>query len=212
MHRLIHEYNGKRVSNRKYSSTDPRHDDPYHFDHKILEEQIKHIIHTKLDSENFILCDIISSPHCPTFVIAQKAVHMNGPPTLFRSYSGQGIGPSKCAIWEAARATSAAPNYFKEINIDTPPPDIRYIDGGLGYNNPSQLTRDESVRLWPYSQQICLVSLGSGRQKAVKIVGIAPANEDDTSVLYEHLRGSGLTLSHYFQVGRISLSRPACSR
>ncbi|KAI6903300.1 hypothetical protein KC318_g7033 [Hortaea werneckii] len=36
-------------------------------------------------------------------------------------------------IWEAARATSAAPHYFKEITIQG----YQYMDGGLVENNPS---------------------------------------------------------------------------
>ncbi|RMX93257.1 hypothetical protein D0868_12955 [Hortaea werneckii] len=36
-------------------------------------------------------------------------------------------------IWEAARATSAAPHYFKEITIQG----CQYLDGGLVENNPS---------------------------------------------------------------------------
>lgn len=36
-------------------------------------------------------------------------------------------------IWQAARATSAAPHYFDSVKIDG----VSYVDGGLGYNNPS---------------------------------------------------------------------------
>ena len=36
------------------------------------------------------------------------------------------------AIWEAARATSAAPTFFKALKKG----EKSYVDGGLGYNNP----------------------------------------------------------------------------
>lgn len=36
------------------------------------------------------------------------------------------------AIWEAARATSAAPTYFEPLKRG----DQSYVDGGLGFNNP----------------------------------------------------------------------------
>jgi patatin-like phospholipase/acyl hydrolase len=35
-------------------------------------------------------------------------------------------------IWEAARATSAAPTYFERLKVG----DDEFIDGGMGYNNP----------------------------------------------------------------------------
>lgn len=35
-------------------------------------------------------------------------------------------------IWEAARATSAAPAYFKRLIVGND----QFIDGGMGWNNP----------------------------------------------------------------------------
>lgn len=40
-----------------------------------------------------------------------------------------------CAIWEAARATSAAPTYLPSITING----TDFVDGGLRFNNPSIL-------------------------------------------------------------------------
>jgi predicted acylesterase/phospholipase RssA len=37
-----------------------------------------------------------------------------------------------CYIWQACRATSAAPTFFPSITIA----DQKYVDGALGYNNP----------------------------------------------------------------------------
>jgi len=43
-------------------------------------------------------------------------------------------GPADtCRIWEVAMAASAAPGYFDRMEIDGQ----RYLDGGLGVNNPS---------------------------------------------------------------------------
>ena len=63
-------------------------------------------------------------------------------------------------IWTAARATSAAPVYFKQFG--------NYVDGGLKANNPSMsaLTRihryysDSGKKNYKIS---CVVSLGCGR-------------------------------------------------
>ncbi|PBK83408.1 FabD/lysophospholipase-like protein [Armillaria gallica] len=57
-------------------------------------------------------------------------------------------GPD-CKIWEAARATTAAPTFFKAIKIAGPGgfgPD--YVDAGLGFNNPAKEVRDEAKELF----------------------------------------------------------------
>ncbi|UNM06789.1 MAG: patatin-like phospholipase family protein [Holosporaceae bacterium] len=42
-------------------------------------------------------------------------------------------------LWEAARATSAAPLYFKPLNIVYKQYSYLLADGGVGINNPSLL-------------------------------------------------------------------------
>ncbi|CAL1697997.1 unnamed protein product [Somion occarium] len=62
-------------------------------------------------------------------------------------------------IWQAARATSAAPTYFKRIKIGTQ----EYIDGGFGYNNSSAPLMLESKLVFGKARKIgCLVSIGTG--------------------------------------------------
>lgn len=104
---------------------------------------------------------------CPTFVIAKKNLDASGPPTIFRTYGTEGIRPNKCPLWQAARATTAAPSFFKPTYIAIPPPGIHYVDGGLGYNNPAQIALVEAHRIWPDSEHFCLVSIGTGHQKAL---------------------------------------------
>jgi predicted acylesterase/phospholipase RssA len=87
-------------------------------------------------------------------------------PVLFRTY--QSHEPhSNCKIWEAARATSATPTFFKRIEIgwDKQP----YIDGGLGRNNPSQVVLDEANALFGARQIGCLVSIGTGQAEVISI-------------------------------------------
>lgn len=56
-------------------------------------------------------------------------------------------------MWEVARATSAAPTYFR--------PHGSLIDGGLSANNPAMCAFAEARRLWP-GHELLIVSLGCG--------------------------------------------------
>ena len=72
-------------------------------------------------------------------------------PVLFRSYQSQEIH-SGCKIWEAAQATSATPTFFNHIEIGNKQP---FIDGGLGYNNPSKLLLKEAKEVFLNHQIGC---------------------------------------------------------
>jgi hypothetical protein len=149
----------------------PVGDNRCRFDYNILEGAIKNIIGRKLGDEDRLMNAIPKTVDktCPTFVVAKMAADINALPTIFRTYRGVQVQPSKCAIWEAVRATSAAPTFFKPISIDRPRPAITYVDGGMGYNNPSELALSEARRIWPKCTEFGLVSIGSGRPKANSI-------------------------------------------
>jgi len=85
-------------------------------------------------------------------------------PELFRTYQSREIHPD-CKIWEAARATSATPTLFKQIEIGGQP----FIDGGLGHNNPSRLLLDEAKGLFGSRQIGLLLSIGTGMAKTINI-------------------------------------------
>jgi hypothetical protein len=67
-------------------------------------------------------------------------------------------------IWAVARATSAAPSYFKPVTIEK----NIYIDGGLYANNPSWLALNEVRQMHPDTADpvgvIC--SIGTGLKKS----------------------------------------------
>src|SRR6267143_6345722 len=86
-------------------------------------------------------------------------------PILFRSYQSH-ESHSGCKIWEAARATSAAPTFFKHIEIGNKQ---YFIDGGLGCNNPSRVVLDEAEALFGTCQIGCLVSIGTGQAATTNI-------------------------------------------
>src|SRR5213079_2141007 len=96
-----------------------------------------------------------SSLGCPVFVVATECQNADGPPKLFRSY---GFYRDHVPIWQAARATSAAPTYFKPIFIQKPAPGGWYVDGGLKRNNPSVTALNEAQERWSNIKQFCIVS------------------------------------------------------
>jgi len=94
-------------------------------------------------------------------------------PVLFRNYESR-EPHSNCKIWEAARATSATPTFFKHIQIGRAQP---YVDSGLGRNNPSRAVLDEAKALFGARHIGCLVSIGTGYAKAIsmkKLWGFRP--------------------------------------
>lgn len=68
-------------------------------------------------------------------------------------------------IWEAVRATSAAPTFFDPIHINGE----EYVDGGLGCNNPCKEVYEEAQRLWPDREIGCIISLGTGMPRVLSM-------------------------------------------
>jgi hypothetical protein len=151
----------------------PDDDDQCRFDHNVLERVLKDIIKQKLGDENTIMADQ-STPSCPTFVTATRGLHADGPPVLFRSFKCRGHNADECSIWQAAQATIASPTSFKSMFIQIPPLlGYSFIDGGIGKNNPSELALLEASRIFPKVMRFCLVSIGTGRQHSVRLMGTA---------------------------------------
>ncbi|KAI0894839.1 acyl transferase/acyl hydrolase/lysophospholipase [Annulohypoxylon nitens] len=66
-------------------------------------------------------------------------------------------------IYEAARATTAAPLYLSPIEITRGSMTETFIDGAMGCNNPADELVDEATALYGADRAIgCLVSLGTG--------------------------------------------------
>lgn len=101
-----------------------------------------------------------------SFVCAKNAHNMNANiPMLFRTYESHETHPN-CKIWEAARATSAVPTFFKRIEIGRAQP---FVDGGVGCNNPARVVLDEASTLFGPHPIGCLVSIGTGQVETVSI-------------------------------------------
>ncbi|XP_037317755.2 calcium-independent phospholipase A2-gamma [Pungitius pungitius] len=109
-------------------------------------------------------------PHCPK-VSAVSTVVNRGLPLkayTFRNYRlmpgvrSHYIGDCNHKMWQAIRASSAAPGYFKEFVLGK---DL-HQDGGLLINNPTALAIHECKCLWPNTPLQCVLSLGTGRYEA----------------------------------------------
>src|ERR1700744_1594074 len=87
-------------------------------------------------------------------------------PFLFRSYpSPRGTSSlyHETKIWEAARATTAAPTFFEPIQIG--PTNRIFGDGGTGPNNPINELWNEAIDNCEGSllqNLACIVSIGTG--------------------------------------------------
>ncbi|KAF3034823.1 hypothetical protein E8E11_000639 [Didymella keratinophila] len=75
-------------------------------------------------------------------------------------------------IWQAARATSAAPTFFDPVFIG--PPDMKeaFQDGGTGANNPINYLWNQAKDFWQPKGALeaeiqCLVSIGTGEPPLV---------------------------------------------
>lgn len=105
------------------------------------------------------------NPH--SFVVARNTINMNANiPVLFRSYDSTDMSQPGCKIWEAARATSAHPDFFEPIIIGRGQP---YIDGGIGRNNPAPLLAEEAAKIWPDRKIACIISIGAGQNQVIEL-------------------------------------------
>ncbi|KAI9836887.1 MAG: hypothetical protein M1819_001052 [Sarea resinae] len=95
---------------------------------------------------------------CRAFVVSTMKNAL-GVPRIFSSYDAN---DHNTKIWEALRATSAAPTFFEEMTFGTPR--MTYLDGGVGFNNPSEEVAYIASSLWPKRSIGLIVSVGTGLQ------------------------------------------------
>lgn len=94
------------------------------------------------------------------------AKHTNKQPRLFRTWEADKYPGYNCTIWEAGRATSAAPLFFKRISIGDPGLREEFVDAGLGCNNPVRYLIEEAQREFDLTREVsCIVSIGTGKPK-----------------------------------------------
>lgn len=134
------------------------------YDFKTLEDEVTKILDSRQFEPNVKLSDVRfrarlgHSPH--VFVVCARG----DKPFLYRNYSDTSDcctkGTDDVSLVEAIRATSAAPTFFDAVQVDG----VKYIDGGVGHNNPVlsadlEIQRIDSLRSF---DKKFILSLGTG--------------------------------------------------
>ncbi|KAG6884378.1 hypothetical protein C0992_006445 [Termitomyces sp. T32_za158] len=174
--KAIEEYNNlarKVFSNRKNSWKDEA------FKASVLEAVMKDIVakYNRIEDKDALMRDN-RDQGCRTehelnlnilsFVCAIPALNM-AHPRLFRSYVVRESQEYDATIWEVARATTAAPGFFKSIYIGTEPKE-EFIDSGLKCNNPTKEVFMEAQKVFGTKRPIsCILSIGTGHPNAISL-------------------------------------------
>ncbi|XVE87814.1 hypothetical protein DITRI_Ditri19aG0018500 [Diplodiscus trichospermus] len=103
----------------------------------------------------------VGTPEVPLAVSETSGITVLGPLTTGAQVGYKRsafIGSCKHHIWQAIRASSAAPYYLDDFSDDV----YRWQDGAIVANNPTIFSIREAQLLWPDAKIDCLVSIGCG--------------------------------------------------
>jgi len=128
-----------------------------YFEGTTFEAAVKEFLRSKGLDPNEPLMDL-DNP-CKVFVCSTRAQTLES--VLFRSYAYPSTADTayECSIWEAARATSAAPLFFPPFRIARL--GLTLVDGALRLNNPINEAITEAYNL-EHRGYACVVSIGTG--------------------------------------------------
>lgn len=106
------------------------------------------------------------------FVCTFESKALGGPPVLLRTYQS-GSAPIQCTIWEAARATSAAPTFFPPVTLRNYH-GSQFVDAGVGCNNPTRIIVKEAkayyrTKGYKATRPTCVVSIGTDQNDLIQL-------------------------------------------
>ncbi|KAJ5174317.1 uncharacterized protein N7482_000194 [Penicillium canariense] len=153
------------------------------YDSSNLESIIKKLIKDKLGDSEVDLLD--EKGACKIFLMATNSQAANNrAPIFLRSYTNPNNVEDSALVnmklWQAARATSAAPAYFKPLQVNG----YTLVDGGLGANNPLGWLWTEVLGVFgPTRATDCFLSIGTGMAANAPVLqpGIIPSHAVEES-------------------------------
>ncbi|KAK0707393.1 acyl transferase/acyl hydrolase/lysophospholipase [Lasiosphaeris hirsuta] len=147
-----------------------------------LEKVIKDLILEKIgDPDKTLLLDPKkqdSSSGCRVFLMAvNKDGANNHAPVTLRSYELKDPlekpDLANIKLWEACRATSAAPTYFLPLTVGS----YTFLDGGLQANNPLGWLWNETLAVFGPTRPVnCFLSIGTGTAKSETLPDATASN------------------------------------
>src|ERR1700761_9574192 len=129
------------------------------FDHINLERLFKQLTKKYTGYESTVMADV-NNP-CKFATIACDGDDFAcSVPKIFRSYDSSEELADQCHIWQAARASTADPKYFKPYMMGG----AQYADGVQGFANPCEIVLEEASELF-VGCRINILNLGAGCNK-----------------------------------------------
>ncbi|KAI9666599.1 MAG: hypothetical protein M1821_004535 [Bathelium mastoideum] len=170
------------------------------YDHKPLERKLKEVISDSASplklNENALLID--NNRPCKSFVVTTNLTSHSAKPVLLRAYETEfevePINKKPVKIWEAGRATSAAPTFFGPYKMED---GLEYTDGGTIANNPTELGYQEAGRLWQGRKIDLLVSIGTEPERAL---ALSNATEEFMSPFWLRFLKRVLPRTYFFRL------------
>ncbi|GMJ15302.1 hypothetical protein like AT1G61850 [Hibiscus trionum] len=101
----------------------------------------------------------VGTPEVPLAISESSGITVLGSPTTGSQIGYKQtafIGSCKHNVWQAIRASSAAPYYLDDFSDDV----YRWQDGAIVANNPTVFALREAQLLWPDTKIDCIVSIG----------------------------------------------------
>ncbi|KAM0274867.1 hypothetical protein ACHAQH_007792 [Verticillium albo-atrum] len=144
------------------------------YDVALLEGAIRDLLVQRGKSADEMFWE--ESPQCKVMVCVTRSI--TSKVDVIRNYTSKHPTQQnyKCAIWEAAAATAAAPMFFRSVTLKT---GEEWVDGAMRRNNPinevmNEINR-ESERSWEGRAIGCALSIGTGVAQVREISNSASA-------------------------------------